>query len=149
MKKKIILGGLVTAAFGLIAIWFFIFYLPSSDFYKNYKRDQAYKTAIKVTAKDLVKEFLANEQAAYQKYTGKNKATGKDIIVEVTGEIISDKLSEGYHVITLKSDDAFSSVACTLREYNGEIMNGTITIKGLCTGFLSDVNIIEAIIVKQ
>jgi hypothetical protein len=143
MKKKIIIGGLVTVVIGIIGVWFFIFYLPSSDFYKNYKREQAYKTAVKVSANDLVKDFLTDEQAAYQKYTG------KDIIVEVTGEIISDKLTEGFHVITLKSDDAFSSVTCTLLEYKGETKTGTITIKGLCTGFLSDVNIIEAIIVKQ
>ncbi len=148
MKKKIILAGLIAAVIGGIGVWYFVFYLPSSDFYKNYKREQAYKTAIKVTAKDLVKEFLANEQAAYQKFTGKNKETGKDIVVEVTGEIISDNVSDGFHVITLKSDDAFSSVACTLREYKGETKTGTITIKGLCTGFLSDVNIIEAVIVK-
>lgn len=149
MKKKSIITLVVAVLVGIIGIWFFIFYLPSSDFYKDYKREQAYKNVVPVTAKDLVKAFQANEQEAYKKFTGKNKSTGKDIVVEVTGEIIDFKMVESYRNITLKSDDSFSNVSCTLRKDNGEIKSGTITIKGLCTGFLSDVNIIEGVIVKK
>ena len=50
----------------------------------------------------------------------------------------------------LKSDDAFSNVFVTLKEVDKQPQVGNnIIVKGICTGFLSDVVIIDAIIVSS
>jgi len=144
MKKKIIWGVVLVGILSVVGIWLFVFILPSSKLYKDFKRKEAYKNAIAITAKDLVKDFQVNENAAYKKYTG------KDIVLEITGEVISEKMENGHPNLLLKSDDPFSNVSVTLLEYNQDIKNGsTVSVKGICTGFLSDVEIIEGIVTKQ
>ncbi|MFP5039710.1 OB-fold protein [Parasediminibacterium sp. JCM 36343] len=138
-KKKIVIGVLLAGVIGLIGVWYFIFYKPT-----HFKRDVADEQAIVVTAKDIVKEFQANEAAANKKYL--NKA------VEVTGEVTEAKKDQdGKPTVTLKSDDSFSNVFCTLKgDKLLEAKGGTtISVKGIVTGFLSDVVIIDAIVTKQ
>ncbi len=138
MKKKILIGLLIAAVAVAVGIWFFGFYKPT-----HFKRDVADEQAITITAKDMVKEFQANEDSANKKFL--NKA------IAITGEVIEAKKNQdGKSTVTLKSDDSFSNVYCTLKEEGGEINNGsTITVKGICTGFLSDVVIIDAIVIKK
>ena len=138
-KKNIILGVLLVGVLAVVGVWYFIFYRPT-----HFKRDVADETAIIVTAKDIVKEFQANESGANKKYL--NKA------VEITGEVSETKKDqEGKPTVTLKSDDAFSNIFVTLKgDTQLEVKGGsTITIKGIVTGFLSDVVVIDAIVTKQ
>ena len=138
MKKKLILFALIAAIIGAVGVWYFIFYKPT-----HFKRDVADEKAISITAKQIVKDFQANEDSANKIYL--NKA------IAITGEVIEAKTNQdGKPTVTLKSDDSFSNIYCTLKDNNGQIQGGsTITVKGICTGFLSDVVIIDAIIVKQ
>jgi tRNA_anti-like len=137
MKKKIILAGLIAAVIGGIGVWYFVFYKPT-----HFKRDVADEQAISVTAVKIVGDFLANEDSANKVYL--NKA------IAITGEVIEAKKNQdGKPTVTLKSNDSFSNIYCTLKDDAGQIQGGTtITVKGICTGFLSDVVIIDAIIVK-
>ena len=96
-----------------------------------------------ISAVDIVKEYQANEDASNKKYL--NKA------VEVTGELLEAQKNEvGNPVLSIKGVDAFSGVSCTLKGTTPvELKAGTtVTVKGVVTGFLSDVTIIEAIITK-
>ena len=138
MKKKIILFGLIAAIIGGIAVWYFIFYKPT-----HYKRDVADEVAINITAQQIVKNYQANEDSANKIYL--NKA------IAITGEVLEAKKNQdGKPTVTLKSDDNFSNIYCTLKNDAGQIQGGsTITVKGICTGFLSDVVIIDAIIIKK
>lgn len=138
MKKKIILAGLIAAVIGGIGVWYFVFYKPT-----HFKRDVADEQAINVTAVKIVADFLANEDSANKVYL--NKA------IAITGEVIEAKKNQdGKPTVTLKSNDSFSNIYCTLKDDAGQIQGGTtITVKGICTGYLSDVVIIDAIIVKQ
>jgi hypothetical protein len=138
MKKKIILAGLIAAVIGAIGVWYFVFYKPT-----HFKRDVADEQAISVTAVKIVQDFTANEDSANKVYL--NKA------IAITGEVIdSKKNQDGKPTVTLKSNDSFSNIYCTLKDDAGQIQGGTtITVKGICTGFLSDVVIIDAIIVKK
>ena len=115
-----------------------------SNFYKptHFKRDVADEKAITITAKQIVQNFQANEDSANKIYL--NKA------IAITGEVIEAKKNQdGKPTVTLKSDDSFSNIYCTLKDDAAVIPSGkTVTIKGICTGFLSDVVIIDAIIVK-
>ena len=137
MKKKIILGGLIAAIVGAIGVWYFVFYKPT-----HFKRDVADEQAITITAKQIVQNFQANEDSANKIYL--NKA------IAITGEVIEAKKNQdGKPTVTLKSNDSFSNIYCTLKDDAGQIQGGTtITVKGICTGFLSDVVIIDAIIIK-
>lgn len=138
MKKKIILSGLLVAVTAGIGIWYFIFYKPT-----HFKRDVADEQAITITAKQIVKNFQSNEDSANKIYL--NKA------IAITGEVLEAKKNQdGKPTVTLKSDDSFSNIYCTLKDDAGQIQGGsTITVKGICTGFLSDVVIIDAIIIKK
>jgi len=139
MKKKIIYGILVAVVLGVIGVWFFVFYLPTTSYYK---RDVAKENGISITAVQLVKNFQANEDSANKIYL--NKA------IEITGQVQEAKMDEGHPVIILKSEDSFSSIYCSFTNDPGEIQAGTtITVKGLCIGFLSDVRIIEAVVTKK
>ncbi|MFL9482035.1 OB-fold protein [Chitinophagaceae bacterium LWZ2-11] len=137
MKKKAILAALILILLVIVGVWFFIFYKPS-----HFKRDVADEKGIQVTASAIVQDYMSNETAANAKYN--NKA------VEVSGDVVEVKKNEdGKSTVTLRSGDSFSNVYCTLKEAAPVLSTGDkITVKGICTGFLSDVVIIDAIIVK-
>lgn len=105
-------------------------------------RTVANEKGIEVTAAQLVKEYQENEQEANKKYLDK--------ALQVTGAVSQlDKNQEGKTTVMLSSDDAMTGVLCTLKEEAGTIAAGsTITIKGFCSGMLSDVRLREAVVVK-
>ena len=139
MKKKIILGVLLIGALSLIGVWYFVFYRPT-----HHVRDIANEDAIVVSAKDIVKEFQTNESTSNTKYLNK--------VAEITGEVVEAKKDQtGKPTVTLKSDDSFSNVFVTLRgDKQLDVKGGaTITIRGVVTGFLSDVVVNDGIVTKQ
>ena len=137
MKKNLLIFALIASVIGAIGVWYFIFYKPT-----HFKRDVADETAINITAKQIVKNFQANEDSANKLYLNKALA--------ITGEVIEAKKNQdGKPTVTLKSDDSFSNIYCTLKDEVALQNGSTVTIKGICTGFLSDVVIIDAIVVKK
>ncbi len=106
------------------------------------KRSVDAEPAISITAAQLVANYQAGEPAANQKYLDKALAvTGKVSAVSVN--------QDGKSTITLASDDAFTGVFCTMRTNETAVAQGEIaTIKGICSGMLSDVRLREAVIVK-
>lgn len=108
--------------------------------YKMYNkphRDVAAATAVKATAAALVTEYEANEQQANGKYLDK--------VLEVTGEVTGlSKNQKGETVIELKGTD-MSGLMCTLESaLQAEIKTGeSITLKGICTGYLTDVVLVR------
>jgi len=139
MKKNIILGVLLVGALSVVGVWYFIFYRPT-----HHVRDIASEDAIVVSAKDIVKEFQTNETASNTKYLNK--------VAEITGEVVEAKKDQtGKPTVTLKSDDSFSNVFVTLRgDKQLDVKGGsTITIRGVVTGFLSDVVVNDGIVTKQ
>jgi hypothetical protein len=97
---------------------------------------------IEVTAPQLVKEYQQNEAEANKKYLDK--------AIQVQGNISEVKSNQdGKTTVMLSSDDAFTSVFCTLKEPASNITTGSlVTIKGICSGMLSDVRLREAVVVK-
>lgn len=114
-------------------------------YYLNHKphRDVAHEKGVEVTAQQIFDEFSKNEAAANGKYL--NKA------IQVTGEVAEAKKNQDNKtVVLLKTSDPVFGVNCTFKEDPGNIQPGnTITFKGICTGFLSDVVINEGVIVKK
>lgn len=132
-KLKIILLVLLVVIIGGSAVAYYMWNKPN--------RSVANEEGIKVTAAQLVKEYQANETAANSKYLDK--------AIQVTGKVNEvGKNQDGKATVMLASEDEMTGVFCTLKE-NEDIKGGsTITIKGFCSGMLSDVRLREAIVVK-
>jgi hypothetical protein len=135
--KKILLGLIGLAAITCFFVWLFIFYLPTR------KKDLTKETAsLTVSSTQLVQDFQEDETAANKKYNDK--------IIDINGriaEIQQDSLLN----ITLLSADIMSAVYCTSSIQNTINLHAgdSITIRGICTGYLSDVKIKEAVIIKK
>ena len=126
--KAILISLLFVALLGSAYAWFFVWNKPQ----QNIKQ----ASAISINATDLFNAYALNEMEANKTYINK--------VVAVTGEVSNvGTNNEGKTVVLLKSDDLMFGVNCTL-EVAAPIKNGeTITLKGLCTGFLTDVVLIR------
>lgn len=108
---------------------------------KTHHRDAQAESSIIITADSLSSAYQTNEQAANARFL--NKA------IEVTGTIISiGKDQENHTTILIGQPDAFSNVSITLASAKPiqQKVGDKITLKGICTGNLSDVIINEGVI---
>ena len=107
-------------------------------FAKNHHRDAQSETAIIISADSLTAAYQNNEQAANKLYL--NKA------VEVSGTILAiNKDQAGHTNLLIGKADAFSNVSATLKSAEAitKKVGEPATVKGVCTGYLSDVIINE------
>ena len=134
-KNKIITAVALIAAIAF-SVYYYIFIYSSN----NHRQVQS-ETGIVITADSLVAKYQADEKLANSLYL--NKA------VVVTGNLLSiDKNQEGKTTLVIGRTDSFSNVSVTMIS-NAPITQkvGTpITIKGLCTGTLSDVVITDGVV---
>lgn len=132
--SKFIIALLVCIIVGGSAVAYFMWNKPD--------RKVENEKGIEVTSATLVKEYQANENEANKKYLDK--------AIQVTGTVTDVKNNQdGNSTITLASDDAFTGVFCTLKEKTSNLNAGTqVTIKGICSGMLTDVRLREAVVVK-
>jgi hypothetical protein len=132
-KNKIIIVIALIAAIAFSA-YYYIFIYSS----QNHRQVQS-ETAIAITSDSLVAKYQADEKLANSLYL--NKA------VAVTGNLLSiDKNQEGKTTLVIGRSDSFSNVSVTMSS-DAPItkkVGAPITIKGLCTGALSDVVITDA-----
>ena len=136
-KRKIFLSLVIAVILSLIGGWYYVFVYS-----KNHHRDAADEKGIVVNAADVAAEYQANEQSANAKYLDK--------ALEVTGEVMEvGKNQEGKTTVALKTNDIMTTVFCTLKDSAAIVQpNQKITIKGICIGFISDVKIKDAMIIK-
>ena len=134
-KNKIIIVVAFIAAIAFSA-YYYIFVYSSN----NHRQVQS-ETGIVITSDSLVAKYQADENLANSLYL--NKA------VVVTGNLLSiDKNQEGKTTLVLGRADSFSNVSVTMIS-NSPITQKVgefITIKGLCTGALSDVVITDGVV---
>ncbi len=129
---KIILIGTLLFAVVTCGVIYFIFNKPH--------RDPASEISIQISSEELFKSYETNEAEANMLYLDK--------VLEVSGKIIEITSNQDHvPIIVLETENTFFGVRCTmqnspLKEVKGE----TITIRGICTGYLSDVIITNAIV---
>lgn len=134
--KKIFLTVFIVGIVAAVGVWYYVFVYS-----KGNHRTVASEKGIEITAVQLVNEYTANEDSANKKYL--NKA------IEVTGEV-SEVKQDSLINVTLKSADLLTNVYFTLIANQPKPDSGkVVTIKGICTGKLSDVVLNEAIIIKK
>jgi len=109
---------------------------------KNHHRNVQTETAITILADSLSSQFQADEKKANSLYL--NKA------IIVKGTVLSvEKNQQGQVMIMLGNAGSFSNVSVTLAANTTApiiTVGQTITIKGVCTGALSDVVITDGVI---
>lgn len=101
------------------------------------------KPDVEITATKLITDYETDEKVADQNYLGK--------IVEVSGKVAEISVEEGKTKIQLETENPISMIICELEEGNeaGSVKVGDeVKIKGMCTGYLSDVIIVQASLVK-
>lgn len=100
------------------------------------------ETYTSTRATELFKAFEENESSANTKYLNQ--------VIEVSG-ILSEVLAnqEGNTVAILKSDDPLFGISCTLEHPATDLSAGdSIVVKGVCTGYLSDVVLTHCVLIK-
>ena len=134
-KNKIITAvGLIAAI--AFSVYYYIFIYSSN----NHRKVQS-ETGIVITSDSLVAKYQADEKLANSLYL--NKA------VVVTGNLLSiDKNQEGKTTLVIGRSDSFSNVSITMSSNLpiAQKVGESITIKGLCTGALSDVVITDGVV---
>ena len=108
---------------------------------KTHHRNVQSEKGLVIQADSLSAAYQADEKNANALYL--NKA------VEVSGTIVSiDKNQEGKITLIIGRSDSFSNVSVTLISTTpiSQKIGETITIKGVCTGALSDVIVTEGVV---
>jgi len=113
---------------------------------KPHRNIHTEKAVITIKANDLFLTYEQNEIAANSKFLDKT--------IEVTGEISELNISAGENsMIVFKSEEDFFGVSCS---FNNELKaqltklnkGDFVKVKGICKGYLSDVVLINCIIVN-
>ena len=98
---------------------------------------------VTVSADQLLADYEANEQSANDKYLGK--------VVEVSGTVAEITTGEGKNKVHLETSNPISVVIAELDEGNsaeGLKVGEVGTVKGMCSGYLSDVILVRSNVVK-
>ena len=134
-KNKIIIAIALIAAIAF-GVYYYVFVYSS-----QHRRQVQSETGIVITSDSLVAKYQADENLANSLYL--NKA------VVVTGNLLSiDKNQEGKTTLVIGRSDSFSNVSITMSSNLpiAQKVGESITIKGLCTGALSDVVITDGVV---
>ena len=113
--------------------------------YNKPQRNVVAETGLPITATELYTKFTSNEPQANQAYLNK--------VLQVSGQVLEVKnTSSAGRVVVLNTGDPMFGVACTLNKIDPAsppVKPGEkITIKGICTGYLSDVVLTNSYLVN-
>lgn len=127
-KKKIIIGG-IAVVIVLVAVYGWYQYNRTVQGLADVSAD------FSVNAKELINEFVNNEDSANKKYLNK--------ILSVKGMVKNVEAARGGGTIVLGDTSDMSSVRCVFdssaNTTTGSFQKGaTITVKGAITGFNKD-----------
>jgi polyisoprenoid-binding protein YceI len=137
MKKKLVIIGvllLITAMVGFLVI---------KMMYKKAERNVATENAIEVNVKDFVTLFKNFEDSANKLYLNKTiKLTG---IISSKSETPDNKTN-----FIISVNDSLPSIDCTVDAlYKSINVPDTITIKAICTGILTNINLSNSILIDS
>lgn len=101
------------------------------------------KPDVEVSAAKLISDYEADEKAANETYLGK--------VVEVAGKVAAIAVEEGKTKVQIETGNPMSMIICELEDGSeaGALKDGDeVKIKGMCSGYLSDVILVQASLVK-
>lgn len=133
--KKIIITIFILGALGA-GIGYYLYNKPVASLEHK-------KPDITVSAAKLITDYEADEKTANDTYLGK--------VVQVNGKIANITSDEGKMKIHLETENPISLVIAEMEDSSktGSLKTGDeIMLKGLCSGYLSDVILVQSSIVK-
>ena len=133
--KKIIIPLLIIGLLGA-GIGYYMYNKPVERLEKK-------QADVSVSADELLSDYEENEKEADAKYLGK--------IVEVKGKVSEITSAEGINKIHLETSNPIAAVICDLDKGNepGSLKVGDqAKIKGMCSGYLSDVILVRSTVVN-
>jgi tRNA_anti-like len=101
------------------------------------------KPQVEVTAAELIVAYEADEKAANDSYLGK--------LLQVSGKVVDITVEDGRKKIHLETPNPMSLIICELEAgvETGTLKPGDeVKVKGLCSGYLSDVILVQSSIVE-
>ncbi len=141
MKAKYIIGIVLIAIMAGAGIVLKMFFKPHADLSKL-------NADFKVEASALINEFQQNETAATAKYSEK--------VLEINGKLAAkSKLENGTYLLVL--EDEMQGISCQLDSTWAksnlaviqELQTGQpVKVKGMCKGYLMEIKVSSAVIVK-
>lgn len=133
MKKSYII---IILLFILSVVWI------AFRMYNKPHRDPLSEASIKISATELFRSYENDEAGANGLYLDK--------VLEVRGEIAEITTNqELIPIVSLETENPMFGVRCTMESSTINVKPGdSVTIKGICTGYLSDVVIIKATLVE-
>jgi len=138
MFKKVILPLLIIALVAAGAVYYYVF-VYSVQNHRNINDEQA----ISIIADSLAQQFTNDEAVANTIYLNK--------VIDVKGVVIDTASNQlGIPTLTIGNVNNLSNVFITLSERPKLPikLNDTLRVKGICSGFLSDVVINDATIIE-
>jgi len=132
-KKWLLLAGIFVCL--VVAAWA----------YYQYQKPRAgvasSRAAYTLSAEKLYQDFYENEALANNQYVGK--------VIEVTGTV-ADVQQAGNTTVVLLEGSGTGGVSCNVNKIlSNPIEKGKKqTIKGRCTGYLMDVNLVDAVLIE-
>jgi tRNA_anti-like len=131
MLKKIFFVGLLLAAVGG-GVGYYLWNKPHASIGKP---------DITTTAVELAAAFGKDEDAATKKFMGD---AAKTLIIQVSGKILEVKNDTSGISLSLDTGDPINGVSCVLDKFTKQPrtdykVGEDVTLKGICTGKLSDV----------
>ncbi len=135
MIKKILAFLVAFGIFGAIAGLY--------QFSKTNDKIADLKVDATLSSTSLFDEFNTDETAANTKYLDK--------IIEVSGKVVSAENKNDQSTIYLETDDMMGTVLCQLERKSDKLPEkGTnVSIKGICSGFLTDVVLVRSMIINK
>lgn len=131
MKKWLITASILVVV--AVAAFYYVMNKPH--------RSVVDETALSVSAEVLFQSFQENETDANAKYLNN--------VLQVEGIVKSAETNtDGKVVIVLETGDSMFGVNCTMDKETNVKEGDKIILKGICTGYLADVVINQAILVK-
>lgn len=133
--RKVILILLVLGVIGA-GIGYYMYNKPVASLEKK-------KADVEVTSDEIITAYETDENAANGIYNGK--------VVQVTGKVADMTDEAGTRKIQLETSNPIAMIICEMETgtETGDVKAGDmVSIKGLCTGYLSDVILVQCTIVK-
>lgn len=135
MRKVI----LILLALGVIGagIGYYMYNKPVASLEKK-------KADVAATADEIIAAYEADEKVADGVYLGK--------VVQVTGKVSGVTEEGGIKKIQLETSNPMSLIICELETgaESGDVKAGDmVSVKGMCSGYLSDVILVQSTLVKN
>ena len=131
--------------FGIIILVLLLVVLGICRVFRSHQNVAGEDAVASLSASELYHEFQTDENAANKKWVGK--------VIEVSGVVSSVNESGGYISVNLRAVTE-GGINCSVlkKDLNPDetFKNGdSLTIKGKCTGYLMDVNLVDCVITKK